>query len=329
MKRICLFAGYDSKAVMQEYVVYLLKKLNEVSDVYCCFDVESLSESELEKIRPYVKEVHVERHGKYDFGSWSILLSKLNNEVLAETDELLLVNDSFYGPIFPLSDMLMEMEGRKTDFWGITKNLEIKPHLQSFFLAFRKNVFLSEAFRNFFGTVKKERKKMDIVRNYEISLTTILEDLGFVHSSFYNDETTYNPTVNWMTLIEARVPLIKCSVLVSPSFRYVSEGIYLIPKICEKYDYPFMFIENHLKSKNLKYEDLVFQQMLRTNRFKSWSVAKSYYCGRPWPEKFLKPLVIGILHATYSAVRSVYHCVRSQKGPRPPLSKYQCPTNSE
>lgn len=313
MKRICLFAGYDSQASIQEYVVHLLQQLSEVSDVYCCFDVDYLEESELIKIIPYVKDIHIERHGKYDFGSWSLLLSKVCIDTLSSADEMLLVNDSFYGPMFPLENMLKEMESRKADFWGITKSNEFKPHLQSYFLAFRKRVFLNQDFRKFFETVKQERTKLEIVRNYEVKLTAMLEDLGYSYSSFYEDETSNNTTKNWLTLIEAGVPLIKCSVLMSSRFRNESEAIYLLPKLCEKNNYPFTFIENHLKSKKLNFEDLIFQQMLYSTCFNSWSAARIHYGVRKWPENVFIPLIIGIFHVIYSAIRGVYHSLRSLK----------------
>ena len=33
MKRICLFAGYDSNNIIHDYVIYYLKELSTVADV--------------------------------------------------------------------------------------------------------------------------------------------------------------------------------------------------------------------------------------------------------------------------------------------------------
>ena len=40
MKRICLFAGYDSKNIIHDYVIYYLKELSTVADVYYMADNE-------------------------------------------------------------------------------------------------------------------------------------------------------------------------------------------------------------------------------------------------------------------------------------------------
>ena len=34
MRRICLFAGYDKDDKIQDYVVYMIKELSKISDVY-------------------------------------------------------------------------------------------------------------------------------------------------------------------------------------------------------------------------------------------------------------------------------------------------------
>lgn len=38
MKRICLFAGYDDGGVIHDYVVFYIKKMQEISDVYYMAD---------------------------------------------------------------------------------------------------------------------------------------------------------------------------------------------------------------------------------------------------------------------------------------------------
>ena len=53
MKRICLFAGYDKNNIIHDYVVYYLKELSSVSDVYYMADNE-ISDEENGKILPYV-----------------------------------------------------------------------------------------------------------------------------------------------------------------------------------------------------------------------------------------------------------------------------------
>lgn len=55
------------------------------------------------------------------------------NGLLEGIFELVFCNDSCYPPLKPFSLVFSEMQKRECDFWGLTKNHEISPHIQSFF----------------------------------------------------------------------------------------------------------------------------------------------------------------------------------------------------
>ena len=42
-------------------------------------------------------------------------------------DEVLLVNQTCYGPVFPFSELFGEMEKRDCDFWGVSAHAEMTP----------------------------------------------------------------------------------------------------------------------------------------------------------------------------------------------------------
>src|SRR5690606_532310 len=72
VRRICLFAGYDADGVVDDYVVRYVRELSRHADVYYLADCW-MEPEELEKLWPFVKGAWAERHGTYDFGSWSRL----------------------------------------------------------------------------------------------------------------------------------------------------------------------------------------------------------------------------------------------------------------
>ena len=92
-------------------------------------------------------------------------------------DELAFVNDSCYGPLYPLKPIIEQVG--ECDFWGMTRNLEWREHIQSFFIVFKKQVFTSEIFKNFMASIKDEEKKLDVVTKYEIGLSRLLLENGF------------------------------------------------------------------------------------------------------------------------------------------------------
>ena len=226
MNRIAILAHFDKKNIIDDYVLFYVEELKKVcSDVIfvsCC----DLSQEELGKL-----DCHkiAKQHNEYDFGSYKrgFLYAKEKN-LLENCDELVFVNDSCYGPFKPLEKIFSNMENNTCDFWGMTKNKYafkvVKnrtkdcyiPHVQSYFLVLKKNVFNSRIFEEFINSVKEEENKNSIIEKYEIGLTTTLEDAGFVSDCAikefykYNNSTVYK----WRKLFEqTNFPFVKCSIL--------------------------------------------------------------------------------------------------------------------
>ena len=69
MRRICLFAGYDKDNKIQDYVVYLIKELSKISEVYFMGNGR-FPPDELFKIAPYTQMFYSQRMPLKDFGCW-------------------------------------------------------------------------------------------------------------------------------------------------------------------------------------------------------------------------------------------------------------------
>ncbi len=231
MKRAVIFAHYDKDAIIDDYVIYYLKELNKITDtivfVSCC----ELSDNEIEKVKTITPDIIAKFHDEYDFGSYKRGFLYLK-EKLDEFDELIFANDSCYGPLYPLKNVFDKMEDQNCDFWGITKNrLGIikkhngynfikREHLQSYFLVFKQNIFMSEIFQNFISSIKHYDNKNDIIINYEIGLTELLHAKGFSSSYYIKAFNQFSNTLIyfWRPLIRFfHMPFIKCIVLRNPA----------------------------------------------------------------------------------------------------------------
>lgn len=187
-KRLCLFAGFDKRGEIAEYVVYYIKALSKIADVYYWGDFET-SEQEKNKLKPYCKKVFCAPHAKYDFGSWQELIEEIGRKKIESYDELILANDSCYGPLSDLSELFQEMDERDCDFWGLSLALLKHIHLQSYFIVLKKSVIQSDVFYNFFRQVRVEEKYSDVCARYEDRFTYTLSKAGFRFCSLidYND----------------------------------------------------------------------------------------------------------------------------------------------
>ena len=113
----------------------------------------------LEYVFPWVDNIYYRTNKGYDSGAYKdALCSFLGWDEVYKYDELILVNDSFFGFFYPLKDSFQLMDKEKCDFWGMTGQAageykdpfySFDEHVHSYFMVFKKNVLKSKAFKSF------------------------------------------------------------------------------------------------------------------------------------------------------------------------------------
>lgn len=244
VRRACLFAGFDADGLVDEAALLLLRELSRFADVFCLFDC-FLEPEALAELQTVCTEAWAIRHGAYDFGSYSKLASELVGwDRLAEYDEVLLVNDSFY-LLRPLDDVFARMDAQACDWWGLqaTKGISLTRDtpenqfqtpipldrvrdellsdfeksvtydflLGSYFLALRRPVLQDPIFRKFIEGVVQQPTKLLIIRKYEIGLTRLLIGRGHRFATFMPELYPFHPVYSeWaFVMIANGFPLIK------------------------------------------------------------------------------------------------------------------------
>lgn len=234
-RTLCVFAHFDRDNIVDDYVVYYLRALNEAgAEIIFCSTAEQLSDAEIRKVKPYCRVVIVRRNIGYDFASYRVGLSNAGD--LSSYEQLILANDSAYGPIRNLGKVLERMAHMDADFWGITDSMQFCHHIQSYFLVFSRTVFLSPVFRNFWRRFPNYLSKRTVIAKGEIGLSQALVREGFRmwalcpyseiepedrdsikrrEAEYLFVQPAFNPThFDWKTLIERYgCPFIKIELL--------------------------------------------------------------------------------------------------------------------
>ncbi|NKE77530.1 glycosyltransferase [Ochrobactrum sp. MC-1LL] len=180
---VAVFAAYNKDNRILPYVEYYISQLAKQATIIFVSD-NYFGESEISKIKPYISAAICERHEEYDFGSYKRGIEYAEQSgILQNADGIILCNDSCIGPLHSLTQTLDEMTKKKVDFWGITYNKFIKPHLQSYFLFFNAAVFNDSTFRSFFSAIEKKNTVQEVILSYEVELTSCLQKAGFTWSS--------------------------------------------------------------------------------------------------------------------------------------------------
>lgn len=209
MKRLAIFAFYNGKGLINDYVVTYLEYLKEVSDSIIFVADNEPNIKELSKIYPLVSHIESYHHGEYDFGSYKIGFNYAKEHyLLDDVDEIILCNDSCFC-VDSLKPAFDKMDTKSCDFWSMTASNEYELHLQSFFLVVKKNLFSSELFSNYLNNVKHLDNFLEIVKTYEIPLKKTFEQKGYKGNSFIIAPEKFNPTFFPIKCMKAKMPLVK------------------------------------------------------------------------------------------------------------------------
>ena len=263
MKRAVVFAHYDKDNIVDDYVIYYIKELKKIAETIVFVSCNNIKNPEC--LNGLADKIIDEPHDEYDFGSYKRGFLYLKNK-LDDFDELIFANDSCYGPLYPLKSVFDKMENETCDFWGITKNkfglvktknkykVVKRPHLQSYFLVVKQNVFKSKTFLNFINSIKHYDNKNDIIINCEIAFTENLESVGFKSDFYIHTYYRYNQAILsfWKNLIiNNKMLFLKCSILRLTNQNIISD--YNWRNVLSKYTkYPINTIDKNLERTKLK-----------------------------------------------------------------------------
>ncbi len=178
MEHLCVFSHYDRDDRIDDYVVYYLEQLYSLGcETVLVSTSKTLDGTSMDKARPYCRRIIVRENRGYDFGSWKVGLQDVGN--LSSYNTLVLANDSVYGPIRDLKDVFHEMRSHGYAAWSITDSLEIRYHLQSYFLVLEKAVLDSPEFADFWDNLPSYSFKRSVIWNCEIGFSQRLLRAGF------------------------------------------------------------------------------------------------------------------------------------------------------
>lgn len=194
INRLGIFIFYEENGYVDEYIFYLLhhlkpffKKLYIVSNVKIHNDAKK-------RLMRYSDKIYERENKGYDAGALKDFFLKYSNyEELEKYDELIWFNSTFYGPIFPMEDILEKMESQNNDFWGLINSVGRKKycvpeHICSFFVAVKKDMYSDKRFYEFWKDMEYFKSLDQTMKNYEYRFTQYFQLLGYKYSTLINNK---------------------------------------------------------------------------------------------------------------------------------------------
>jgi lipopolysaccharide biosynthesis protein len=168
-----VYVHFDRHGVIHDYVHEQLRALVGAGfRITFVSNATKFPEEAVTEISRFCRQILWRRNVGYDFGAYKDGIKAIGN--LDRVERLVLMNDSVYGPFYPLKPLLEAVDPSKTDFWGITDSWELAFHIQSYFLMFFPGALQSKQFREFWHRFPYVNKKKWIIERGEIGLSQLL-----------------------------------------------------------------------------------------------------------------------------------------------------------
>lgn len=260
-KRLGVFVFYDEMGIVDDYVEVLLNSMLTVLWELIVVVNGSITDAGYQKLRKHTHRVYIRKNQGYDAGAYKDTFTEfLAEDSLGRWDEIVLFNDTFYGPFYPWEDIFQEMEDDSIDFWGLSRfpegnyfpsGKEIPGHAQGYFLVCRKPLFLSDAWREFWTELGYPKTYQEAIENFEIYFTQYFSGKGYLNKVFTDNgridmANSENPTM-WCfddLICNHCFPIIKRKVFCLIHLDAVGKTIDYIK---DNTDYDINLISKHLE----------------------------------------------------------------------------------
>ena len=197
MKRLCLYLTYDRQNIIDRYIGYMLMELRTCVDTIVIICNEKEISRGMDILETYADKIFFRENIGLDAGGFKDALCNLIGwEDVLKYEELILVNDSFFGPFIPMKNIFDRMDSIDVDFWGLTKHAEriaadngcFPEHIQSFFIVIRKDMMHCKEFENYWSKMPYYTSYNEVIIKHEEIFTEHFYKLGYRYACYADVE---------------------------------------------------------------------------------------------------------------------------------------------
>lgn len=221
-RRLLIYVVYDPRGDIEDYIPYALSHLREHCARIVTVVNGALTDRGRERLSAVADDVIVRANEGFDIWGYKHGLDTIGDEI-AEFDEVIIANDTWFGPVQPFGPVFERMDVRRLHFWGMTDHVRVEPHpftntgylpyhLQSYWLVVRRDMFMSEEWRRYWNDLPEMNSYSDAVVKHEGVFTEHFTDLGFVGEVAFptlTDKVENHAVLYAEQLLEAGCPTLK------------------------------------------------------------------------------------------------------------------------
>lgn len=190
-QRLGIYCFYDKYGHAASFIKTFLDDLMDNLDDLVVVVNGQLSDQARQLFSEYTKTIIVRENKGLDVAAYKQAILTLGWEKLESYDEVICLNDTVMGPVYPFREMFACMDRKDVDFWGITAYAgetvdkeQIPTHLQAYWHAYRRSLVSSPAFHEYWETMPLWKDYAEVTRKHEMTFTRHFTDLGFTWASY-------------------------------------------------------------------------------------------------------------------------------------------------
>ena len=190
MNRGLVYFHFDPHHQVRDYVLAALSSLRPHADHILLVSNSPIGEADCARLETCCDEILQRPNEGLDVGAYRAGLEHLGWERLADFDELILTNHTYYAPLHPWEEALTRAAGwEDISFWGMTEHAAMRPHpflarrelprhIQSHWIAVRRGLLTAPAFREYWEQMPRVSSYRDSIQWHESRFTDHFAELG-------------------------------------------------------------------------------------------------------------------------------------------------------
>ncbi len=297
--KFCIYTHFNAFGEVPSYVIFFLNEIKKSGFNTLVVVNGLLTIDGRKKLELVCDTVLTRKNEGYDFSAWKFGLEYLKTNFSSKIQEIILTNNSFYGPLFNLDVILNNKKLIEADFWGITEykstGQDIHDHIQSYFLVFHEKMINSFEFQQYWQNLKPP-KTMEEAIELETNFTHYFRSRGFSSCVAFpnelfglrkdSDYSCFSP----LKLIQSGCPFLKRKIFTKLGAVFFEKGCTTLPYDCL----------NEIKRTSNYDEGLIFEDLIKSvppSRLKEIYLLDLFTCNTF--VKRIKNFTVALVHFAY------------------------------
>ncbi len=268
MKRLGIYIFNDKDGIVDNYISYFLDSFTHYFQEFLIICNGGLSENGKRIFEKYTHHILIRENTGGETWNYKEGIKYFGWNTLKHFEEIVLLDDTFMGPVGSFDTMFSDMERKKVDFWGLFRNYPangypIMKYIQTCFFAFRYQMIQSKEFQDYWEQLPDSEMQQQVPYPFGNTFTNYFEQLGFQWDVYIDtsdmEKHHYAPVLVFPAelISEKRCPVFIKQIFYS-DYQWVLENtagdiaLRLYRFLQEFSDYPVDLILQHLlRTQNL------------------------------------------------------------------------------